>query len=68
MRSTLLDVPVVVVVTVAPQSPPTPIPGIRLMRTPDTLIDVFVFAALVGVILSPLCPPPVAAGGTQPLC
>ncbi len=66
MRSALLDV--VIFVTVALQSPPSPIAGIRQMRTPDTPVDVLVVAAVVDVALSLLCPLPVAAGGTQPLC
>ena len=65
MRSTLLDV--IIVVTVAPRSPPSPIPGIRPMRTPNTPVDVLVVAAIVDVALSLLCPLPVTAGGTQPL-
>jgi len=43
-----------------PQSPPSPIPGIRQMWTPDTPVDVFIINAVVDVALSPLCPPPVA--------
>ena len=58
MRSALLDV--VVVVTVAPRSPPSPITGIRQTRTPDTPVDVFDVTAVVDVALSPPCPPPVA--------
>ena len=58
MRSALLDV--IVVVAVTPQSPPSPIPGIRQTRTPDTPIDVFIINAVVDVALSPLCPLPVA--------
>ena len=65
MRSALLDV--IIVVTVAPRSPPSPIPGIRPMRTPDTPVDVLVVAAIVNVALSLLCPLPDAAGGMQPL-
>jgi len=65
MRSALLDV--VNVVTVTPRSPPSPIPGIRPMRTPDTPVDVLVVAAVIDVALSLLCPLSVAAGGTQPL-
>ena len=65
MRSALLDV--IIVVTVALRSPPSPIPGIRLMRTPDTPIDMLVVAAIIGVALSLLFPLPVTAGGTQPL-
>jgi len=65
MRSALLDV--VIVVTVAPRSPPWPIPGIRPMRTPDTPVDVLVVAAVVDVALSLLCPLPVAASGMQTL-
>jgi hypothetical protein len=66
MQSALLDV--VIVVTVAPRSPPSPIPSIGPMQTPDTPVDVLVVAAVVNVALSLLCPLPVAAGGTQPLC
>ena len=65
MRSALLDV--AIVVTVAPRSPPTPIPGIRPMGTLDVPVDVLVVAAIIDVALSLLCPLPVAAGGTQPL-
>ena len=65
MRSAILDV--VIVVTVAPRSPPSPIPDIHPMRTPDTPVDVLVVAAVVEVALSLLCLLPVAAGGTQPL-
>ena len=50
MRSALLDV--VVFVTVAPRSPPSPIPGIRPKQTPDTPVDVFVVNAVVDVALS----------------
>ena len=38
------------------------------MQTPDTTVDVLVVAAVVDVALSLLCPLPVVAGGTQPLC
>ena len=65
MQSALLDV--IIVVTVAPRSPPSPIPGIRPMRTPDTPVNVLVVATVVDVALSLLCPLPVAAGGMQPL-
>jgi len=65
MRSALLNV--VIVVTVAPRSPPSPIPGIRPMRTLDTPVDVLVVAAVVDIALSLLCLLPVMAGGTQPL-
>ena len=58
MRSTLLDV--IVVVAVMPQSPPSPIPSIHQTLTPDTPIDVFIINAIVDIALSPLCPPPVA--------
>jgi hypothetical protein len=51
MRSALLVV--VVFVTVAPRSPPSPIPSIRPTRTPDTPVDVFIVAAVVDVALSP---------------
>ena len=57
MRSALLDV--IVVVAVMPQSPPSPIPGIRQTRTPDTPANVFMINTVVDVTLSPLCPPPV---------
>jgi hypothetical protein len=59
MRSALLDV--VVVVAVAPRSPPSPIPGIRQTRTPDTPVDVFVVTAVVDVALSPPLPSAVVA-------
>ena len=65
MRSALLNF--IIVVTVTPQSPPSPIPSIRPMQTPDTPIDVLVVAAVVNVFLSLLCPLPVAAGRMQPL-
>ena len=65
MQSALLDV--IIVVTVTPLFPPSPIPGIRPMRTPDTPLDVLVVAAVVDVTLSLLCPLPVVAGGMQPL-
>jgi len=65
MRSALLDV--VIVVTVAPQSPPSPIPCIRPMRTPDTPVNMLVVAAIVNAPLSLFYPLPVTAGGTQPL-
>jgi len=58
MRSALIDV--IVVVTVMPQSPPSPIPGIRQMRTPDMPVGVFFINAVVDIALSPLCPLPVA--------
>jgi hypothetical protein len=51
MRSALLVV--VVFVTVAPGSPPSPNPGIHPTRTPDTPVDVFFVAAIVNVALSP---------------
>ena len=57
MRSTLLDV--VVVVAVTPLFLPSPIPGIRQTRPPDTPVDVFIINAVIDVALSPLCPPPV---------
>ena len=58
MRSALLNI--IITVAVTPQSPPSPIPGIRLMWTPDTPVDVFI-NAVVNIALSPLClcPPPV---------
>ena len=59
MRSALLDV--VVVVAVAPRSPPSPITGIRQTRTPDTPVDVFVVTAVVDVALSPPLPSAVVA-------
>ena len=65
MRSALLNI--VIIVTVTPRFPPSPIPGIRPMRTPDMLVYVLVVAAVVDAALSLLCPLPVAAGGTQPL-
>jgi len=65
MQSALLDV--VIIVTVTPRSPPSPITGIRPARTPDMPLNVFVVAAIVDVALSLLCPLPVVAGGTQPL-
>ena len=64
MQSTLLNV--VIIVTVAPRSPLSPIPGIRLMRTPDMPVDVLVVATIIDAALSFLCPMPVTAGGTQP--
>ena len=57
MLSALLDV--IVIVAVTPQSPPSPIPGIHQMRTPDTPVDVFIINAVVDIALSPLCPPSV---------
>ena len=53
--------------SLAPGSPPLPIPGIRPMQTPDTPVNVFVVVAVINVALSLLCPLPVTAGGTQPL-
>ena len=53
--------------SLAPGSPPLPIPGICPMQTPDTPVDVFVVVAVIYVALSLLCPPPVTAGRTQPL-
>ena len=57
MRSAILNV--IVVVAVMPESPPSPIPGIRQTRTLDTPVNVFIINAIVDVALSPLCPPPV---------
>ena len=58
MRSALLDIIIIVAITL--QSPPSLIPGIRSMWTPDTPVDVFI-NAVVNIALSPLClcPPPV---------
>jgi len=58
MRSALLEI--IVVVAVTPQSPPSPIPSICQMQTPDTPIDVFIINAIVDIALFSLCPPPVA--------
>jgi len=58
MRSALLDV--IVVVSVTPQSPLLPIPGIHQTWTPYTLDNKFIINTIVDFTLSPLCPPPVA--------
>jgi len=55
MRSALLNVIVVVAITL--QSLPSPIPGIRQTRNPDTPVNVFIINAVVDVALSPLCLP-----------
>ena len=57
MRSALLKI--IVVVAVTPQSPPSPIPSICQMQTPDMPDDVFIINAVVDIALSSLCPPPV---------
>ena len=49
MQSALLDI--IVIVAVTPQSPPSPILGIRQTRTPDTPVDVFIINAAVDVAL-----------------
>ena len=65
MRSALFDV--VIIVTVAPRSSPSPIPDILLMQTPDMPVNMLVVAAIVNVALSLLCLLPVVASGMQPL-
>jgi hypothetical protein len=65
MRSTLLIV--VIVVAVALQSPPLPIPGIHPMQTPDLPINVFVVATIVNVALFLLCLPPAECSLTASL-
>ena len=66
MRSALLNI--IIVVTVAPQFSPSPITGFCPTGTPDTPVNIFVVATIIDVALSLLCPLPVVAGGTQPLC